>query len=199
MNVTSAEFITSSTEVSMCPKEPLPEYAFIGRSNVGKSSLINMLTGRKKLARTSATPGKTRLINHYRINDSWFLADLPGYGFAKFSKKERETLEKLVRRYALERKNLVSFFVLVDSRIPPRPIDLDFVRWLGENRVPFVIVFTKTDKVNQRVRSLHRKLLEEALSEQWAELPLILESSAVKGTGREEILGFIAQTNEALH
>ena len=198
MNVTSAEYITSSTSVAGCPKESLPEYAFIGRSNVGKSSLINMLTGRKKLARTSSTPGKTRLINHYRINDSWFLADLPGYGYAKFSKKEREILQKLVRRYALERKNLVSFFVLVDSRIPPRPIDLDFIRWLGENRVPFVIVLTKTDKVNQKERSLHRRLLEEALSEQWAELPLILESSAVKGNGRDEILEYIAQTNEAL-
>jgi GTP-binding protein len=198
MNVTRAEFISSSTGVAMCPEEPLPEYAFIGRSNVGKSSLINMLTGRKKLARTSATPGKTRLINHFRINDRWFLADLPGYGFAKISRKEREAHGLMVRRYATLRKNLVCFFVLIDARIPPQQIDLDFIRWLGNNRVPFMIVLTKTDKVNQKKRSTNRKLLQEVLSESWVELPRIFESSAIKGTGREEILGFIEDTNAGL-
>ena len=182
----------------MCPPEPLPEYAFIGRSNVGKSSLINMLTGRKKLAKTSITPGKTRLINHFRINDSWFLADLPGYGYAKISKKEREAFGRLIRQYATQRRNLVAFFVLVDVRIPPQQIDLDFIRWLGDNSVPFVILLTKSDKVGQKERSKNRQLLEEALSENWEELPRIIESSAVKGTGQKEILDFIEQTNATL-
>jgi len=198
MTVTKAEFISSSPDVTMCPKEPFPEYAFIGRSNVGKSSLINMLTGRKKLARTSHTPGKTRLINHFKINDRWFLADLPGYGYAKISKKERRDLGRLIEQYASLRRNLVCFFVLIDARIPPQQIDLDFIQWLGDSRIPFVIVMTKSDKVNQMERSKNRKLLQEVLAESWQELPLIIESSAVKGTGREEILGFIRDTNEKL-
>jgi GTP-binding protein len=183
----------------MCPKDPLPEYAFIGRSNVGKSSLINMLTARKKLARTSAAPGKTRLINHFRINNEWFLADLPGYGYAKVSKKERESFARMIEEYATLRRNLVCFFVLVDARIPPQQLDLDFIEWLGDSNLPFVIVLTKVDKVNQKEKAKNLKALKEALSEQWEELPLVFESSAVKGTGREEIIRFIHDTNAKLH
>jgi GTP-binding protein len=185
MSVTKAEFISSSPSVRMCPREPLPEYAFIGRSNVGKSSLINMLLERKKLARTSTTPGKTRLINHFRIDDTWLLADLPGYGYAKVSKKERETFARMIQEYGQLRSNLVCFFVLVDARIPPQQLDLDFIEWLGDSRLPFVIVLTKVDKVSQKEKSKHLKLLTEELSESWEELPLIFETSAVKGTGRE--------------
>jgi GTP-binding protein len=198
MTVTTAEFISSSPSVAQCPKESLPEYAFIGRSNVGKSSLINMLVGRKKLAKISSTPGKTRLINHFRINGTWFLADMPGYGYAKVSKKERESFARMIEQYAQLRTNLVCFFVLVDARIPPQQIDLDFIAWLGDSRIPFAIVLTKTDKVSQKEKSVHLKQLKEELSESWDELPLIFESSAVKGTGREDILGFINDTNARL-
>jgi GTP-binding protein len=198
MTVTSAEFVSSSPSVAQCPKEPLPEYAFIGRSNVGKSSLINMLVERKKLARTSSTPGKTRLINHFRINSTWFLADLPGYGYAKVSKKERGSFVRQIEQYAQLRQNLVCFFVLVDARIPPQRIDLDFIEWLGDNRIPFVIVLTKTDKAGQKDQTKHLKLLKEELSASWEELPLIFETSAVNGTGREEIMGFIDETNASL-
>jgi GTP-binding protein len=198
MSVTKAEFISSSPSVRMCPREPLPEYAFIGRSNVGKSSLINMLLERKKLARTSTTPGKTRLINHFRIDDTWLLADLPGYGYAKVSKKERETFARMIQEYGQLRSNLVCFFVLVDARIPPQQLDLDFIEWLGDSRLPFVIVLTKVDKVSQKEKSKHLKLLTEELSESWEELPLIFETSAVKGTGREQLMAFIAETNAKL-
>ena len=198
MTITSAEFISSSPSVAHCPKEQLPEYAFIGRSNVGKSSLINMLVERKKLARTSSTPGKTRIINHFRINGEWFLADLPGYGYAKVSKRERESFARMIGQYAQLRTNLVCFFVLVDARIPPQQLDLDFMEWLGDSNLPFVILLTKTDKVNQREKSRNLGLLKEALSEQWEELPLVFETSAVKGTGREEVMGFINETNRKL-
>ena len=198
MPIKKAEFVTSSTDVSQCPKDPLPEYAFIGRSNVGKSSLINMLTGRKNLARISATPGKTRLINHFRINDSWFLADLPGYGYAKVSKKDRESFARLIEQYATLRKNLVCFFVLVDARIPPQQIDLDFIEWLGDSNLPFVIILTKTDKVTQKEKSENLRLLKQHLAEAWEEIPLIIESSATKGTGRDEITAFIESTNQRL-
>ena len=140
MNITKAEFISSSPNVTLCPKDQIPEYAFIGRSNVGKSSLINMLVERKKLAKTSSTPGKTRLINHFKINDTWFLADLPGYGYAKVSKKDRESFARMIEQYAQLRSNLVCFFVLVDARIPPQQLDLDFIEWLGDSNLPFVIV-----------------------------------------------------------
>lgn len=198
MNITKAEFISSSPNVNMCPKDSIPEYAFIGRSNVGKSSLINMLVERKKLAKTSSTPGKTRLINHFKINDKWFLADLPGYGYAKVSKKERESFARMIEQYATLRENLVCFFVLVDARIPPQQLDLDFIEWLGDSNLPFVIVYTKVDKVTQKEKSKNIKLLQEELSETWEELPLIFESSAVKGTGREKIMGFIDDTNRKL-
>ena len=196
--ITSAEYISSSPSVALCPKEQLPEYAFIGRSNVGKSSLINMLVGRKKLARISSSPGKTRLINHYRINNQWFLADLPGYGYAKVSKRERAFFARMIEEYGTLRTNLVCFFVLVDARIPPQQLDLDFMEWLGDSRLPFVIVLTKTDKVSQKEKSQHLKLLKDALSEAWDEMPLIFESSATKGTGRNEILAFIDSTNKKL-
>ena len=198
MNITKAEFICSSANVTQCPREPLPEYAFIGRSNVGKSSLINMLVERKKLAKTSHTPGKTRLINHFKINDEWFLADLPGYGYAKVSKKDRETFARMIEQYAIQRSNLVCFFVLVDARIPPQQLDLDFIEWLGDSHLPFVIVYTKIDKVTQKEKSKNMILLKNELSEVWEELPLIFESSAIKGTGREEIMEFIDDTNKKL-
>jgi GTP-binding protein len=198
MTITSAEFITSSTSVAQCPKDPIPEYAFIGRSNVGKSSLINMLVERKKLAKTSTTPGKTRLINHFRINDRWYLADLPGYGYAKVSKKERESFARMIQQYATQRSNLVCFFVLVDARIPPQQLDLDFIEWLADSKLPFVIVLTKIDKVSQKEKSKNLNLLMEKLSQTWEELPRIFESSAIKGTGRDEIMGFINDTNEKL-
>jgi len=198
MHIKSASFVKSSQKLSQCPADNLPEYAFIGRSNVGKSSLINMLVGRKSLAKISSTPGKTRLINHFIINDAWFLADLPGYGYAKVSKKEREKFEAMIREYALKRENLVCFFVLIDGAIPTQQIDLEFVEWLGDNRIPFVIILTKTDKVNQSTRSKHLDQLQNNLSRNWTELPLILESSAVKRKGRDKILSFIEDTNSQL-
>jgi len=198
MNITKAEFIISSANVTQCPKEQIPEYAFIGRSNVGKSSLINMLVERKKLAKTSSTPGKTRLINHFKINDAWFLADLPGYGYAKVSKKDRESFARMIEQYAIQRSNLVCFFVLVDARIPPQQLDLDFIEWLGDSNLPFVIVYTKVDKVTQKEKSKNITSLKDKLSEAWEELPLIFESSAIKGTGRDQIMEFINDTNKKL-
>jgi len=198
MKITKAEFITSNTSVALCPPEQIPEYAFIGRSNVGKSSLINMLVQRKKLAKTSSTPGKTRLINHFKINGEWFLCDLPGYGYAKVSKKERETFGKMIEQYATQRTNLVCFFVLVDARHPPQQIDLDFIEWLGDSSLPFVIVLTKVDKINQTGKAKNLALLKMKLSEAWDELPLIFETSAVKGSGRDKLMGFISDTNAKL-
>ena len=198
MKITKAEFICSNTRVDLCPQEAIPEYAFIGRSNVGKSSLINMLVERKKLAKTSSTPGKTRLINHFKINDQWFLCDLPGYGYAKVSKKERETFGKMIERYATQRTNLVCFFVLIDARIPPQQIDLDFIEWLGDSNLPFVLVLTKIDKINQTGKSKNLELLKAELSQSWEELPKIFETSAIKGTGKEQVMGFIEDTNKNL-
>jgi len=198
MKITKAEFICSNTKVALCPQEAIPEYAFIGRSNVGKSSLINMLVERKKLAKTSSTPGKTRLINHFKINDQWYLADLPGYGYAKVSKKERESFGKMIEQYATQRSNLVCFFVLIDARIPPQQIDLDFIEWLGDSELPFVLVLTKVDKINQTGKSKNLALLKLELSKTWEELPLIFETSAIKGTGKEQVMRFIDETNEKL-
>ncbi len=198
MKITKAEFITSSSEVSQCPPDQIPEYAFIGRSNVGKSSLINMLVERKKLAKTSSTPGKTRLINHFMINHEWFLCDLPGYGYAKVSKKDRDTFSKMIEHYATKRTNLVCFFVLVDARHKPQQLDLDFIEWLADSNLPFVIVLTKIDKVSQTVKSTNLMLLKNELSKSWEELPLIFETSAEKKTGRAEVLEFIDETNKKL-
>jgi len=198
MKITKAEFICSNTRVDLCPQEAIPEYAFIGRSNVGKSSLINMLVERKKLAKTSSTPGKTRLINHFKINEQWFLCDLPGYGYAKVSKKERESFAKMIEKYATQRSNLVCFFVLIDARIPPQEIDLDFIEWLGDSQLPFVIALTKVDKINQKVKSKNLELLKQELLQSWDELPLIFETSATKGTGKEQVMSFIDETNKKL-
>lgn len=198
MKITSAEFICSNTRVDLCPPDQIPEYAFIGRSNVGKSSLINMLVERKKLAKTSSTPGKTRLINHFKINNKWFLCDLPGYGYAKVSKKERESFAKMIEKYATQRSNLACFFVLIDARIPPQQLDLDFIEWLGDSQLPFVIALTKVDKINQRVKSKNLELLKAELSESWDELPLIFETSAIKGTGKEQVMDFIENTNKKI-
>lgn len=198
MKIKSATFLSSAHNISQCPQSDLPEYAFIGRSNVGKSSLINMLTARKKLAKTSSTPGKTRLINHFNIDDTWLLADLPGYGYAKVSKTQRENLARLIERYATTRSNLVCFCVLIDSRIPPQKIDLDFIQWVGENNLPFVIIYTKIDKVSQKEKSRTITQMHKELSEYWEEMPLMLETSAIKGTGREELLNFIDDTNKKM-
>jgi GTP-binding protein len=199
MKIKEAKFITSSQTLAQCPKGDLPEYAFIGRSNVGKSSLINMLTERKNLAKTSSTPGKTRLINHFLIDDSWYLCDLPGYGYAKVSQKQREAFAKMIEQYATHRQNLVCFFVLIDSRIPPQQIDMDFIEWLGDSQIPFAIIYTKIDKIKAKEKNQSIADMKVHLSESWEELPLIIETSAIKGTGQTEILEFIDRTNSTLN
>ena len=196
MEIKSAEFIISSPAVNKCPAEQLPEYAFIGRSNVGKSSLINMLTSNRKLAMTSSKPGKTLLINHFLINKQWFLVDLPGYGYARIGKSGRERLEKMIRDYILHRENLTNLFVLIDSRLEPQQIDLDFLVFLGENGIPFSIVFTKTDKLSKSKLAQNIKTYHEKLFEQWEELPPLFVSSAETGLGREELLGYIEEINK---
>jgi len=180
MQIKKAEFVISNTDVSKAPQEPLPEYAFIGRSNVGKSSLINMLTNQKKLAKTSGTPGKTQLINHFKINDEWFLVDLPGYGYAKTSKSSRKKFQKLITDYFKQRRNMVNAFVLVDARHEPQKIDMAFMRWLGEHNIPFSIVFTKADKLSsnelgKNTRKYKRKFLQE-----WESLPKIFDNPKEK-------------------
>ena len=191
MQITKADFKCSSEKISQVPKDDLRDVAFIGRSNVGKSSLINMLTGRKGLAKVSSTPGKTRLINHFTINNQWYLVDLPGYGYARVSKSTRGEFSKLIMDYVLKCEKMHFLFVLVDSRLEPQAIDLRFIRMLGENGIPFGIIFTKTDKLskNQLNKSLER--YRATLSEQWEELPPMLVSSSERGTGREEILAEI--------
>ncbi len=196
MIIKSAEFMLSNTDYKLCPQEVMPEYAFIGRSNVGKSSLINMLTNRKGLAMTSSKPGKTMLINHFLINGDWYLVDLPGYGYARRSKENREQLQKLIEDYILEREMLTSLFVLVDSRHEPQKIDLEFMEWLGENGIPFSIVFTKGDKqgpmrLQQNVEEYKTKLLES-----WEELPPIFVTSSEKNLGRDELLNYIEEINK---
>ena len=198
MEIKKAEFVISAPMVSMCPKDTKPEYAFIGRSNVGKSSLINMLTNNKKLAKTSATPGKTLLINHFIINNEWYLVDLPGYGFAKRSKKEIQKLDQMIRGYILQREQLTNVFVLVDVRLEPQTIDLEFIQWLGDSGIPFAIVFTKADKltvskVKANVEAYKRKLLET-----WEELPPLFLTSAEKRQGRDEVLSYIEEINSSL-
>jgi GTP-binding protein len=191
MEIKQAEFTLSAPVVSMCPKDTKPEYAFIGRSNVGKSSLINMLTNNRKLAKTSSTPGKTLLINHFIINREWYLVDLPGYGFAKRSKKEIDRLDQMIRGYILQREQLVCVFVLIDIRLEPQKIDLEFIEWLGLSAIPFAIVFTKADKLTpnkarQAVEAYKHKLLET-----WEELPPVFVTSAEKKEGRDALLDFI--------
>jgi GTP-binding protein len=191
MEINKIDFVKSSAAVGECPKADQPEFAFIGRSNVGKSSLINLLSGRKKLARTSATPGKTRLINHYSVNDNWYMVDLPGYGYAKLSKKERKGFGKLIENYILERENLVNIFVLIDSNIPPQTSDLEFCEWLGERGIAFSIIYTKTDKPNQKKLSGNLKSFRKEMLKKWEEMPPEFITSATKRTGGEEILEYI--------
>lgn len=193
MIIKKSEFIKSSQTASQCPNNELPEFAFIGRSNVGKSSLINMLTARKSLAKTSTTPGKTRLINHFLIDKTWYLVDLPGYGYAKVSKKDRKQFGSLITDYIANRENLVCLFVLIDSRLKPQAIDMEFITWLGTNGVPFVIVFTKTDKPKQKELSENVKNFKEEMLKSWEEIPEAFLSSAVLKTGREEVLSYISK------
>ncbi|MDE6049271.1 MAG: ribosome biogenesis GTP-binding protein YihA/YsxC [Paramuribaculum sp.] len=196
MNINSARFTISNTDVNKCPAGNLHEYAFIGRSNVGKSSLINMLTGRKGLAMTSSTPGKTMLINHFLINDSFYIVDLPGYGYAQRGKESREELKKIIDSYILNRAQMTNLFVLIDCRHEPQKIDMDFMAWLGENEVPFAIVFTKTDKLGPEAGK--RRIAEycEKLLEQWEELPPVFVTSSQSGKGREELLDYIEELNK---
>ena len=198
MVITSAEFIISNSRVEKCPTTGLPEYAFIGRSNVGKSSLINMLTGRKGLAMTSQKPGKTQLINHFIINDSWYLVDLPGYGYARRSRENRDRLRQIIESYILGRQQLTCLFVLLDCRHEAQRIDLEFMEWLGQNGVPFAIIFTKTDKLSRSRLQENLAAYREKMLETWEELPPIMTSSSEKNEGRDEILAYIDEINRSL-
>lgn len=198
MKITSAEFVMSNSEVTKCPNSILPDYAFIGRSNVGKSSLINMLTGRKNLAKVSGKPGKTRLINHFLINKSWHLVDLPGYGYAKVSKKEKKTFQKYITAYFEKRAQLVNTFVLVDVRHEPQPIDLEFLEWMGTNNVPFSIVFTKADKLKPKQLEDNIAKYKLKLMETWEVLPPVFVTSSAHKIGQDEILDYIQNINQDL-
>ena len=198
MEIKSAKFIISNTDISKCPQHNRPEYAFIGRSNVGKSSLINMLTNRKGLAMTSATPGKTLLINHFLINKDWYLVDLPGYGYAQRGQSQREQLRRIIESYILNREQLTSLFVLIDSRLEPQKIDIEFIEWLGENSIPFGIIFTKADKLGRgRLTENVNKFLD-TLKEQWEELPPHFITSSLDKSGRDDVLDYIASINKSL-
>ncbi len=199
MEIKEAQFVMSNSDVARCPAPDRPEYAFIGRSNVGKSSLINMLTNKKSLAKTSGSPGKTRLLNHFLINKEWYLVDLPGYGYAKVPKSERLKWEKMLQNYILKRENLYCVFVLVDSRHPAQKADLDFMEWLGISEIPFSIVFTKTDKLKPRELEQNLKAYEEKMFETWETMPGYFISSSESGAGKEEILAFIDQVNKSEH
>lgn len=198
MLIKKAEYVISSPNVTLCPKGNLFEYAFIGRSNVGKSSLINMLTGYRNLAKTSQMPGKTILINHFLINDSWYLVDLPGYGYAKRGKKEQEKLTRMIEDYVLQREQMINLFVLVDSRHEPLKIDLEFMEWLGENEIPFSIIFTKADKLSGGKASGNVQHYLSILKKNWEELPPYFLTSSESRLGREEVLGYIEQINKQL-
>ena len=198
MIIKSAEFKISNSTVSKCPDSTLPEYAFIGRSNVGKSSLINMLTGRNGLAKTSATPGKTMLINHFLIVDGWYIVALPGYGYARRGKDSRDELRRMIEGYVLHRAQMTNLFVLVDSRHEPQKIALEFMEWCGENGVPFSIVFTKMDKLGKIIGGRHVVEYKKRLLETWEELPPIFETSSQDGRGRDEILAYIDEINHSL-
>jgi GTP-binding protein len=196
MEIKKAEFVVSNTDYRKCPNTGLPEYAFIGRSNVGKSSLINMLTNHKGLAKTSVRPGKTQLINHFVINNEWYLVDLPGYGYARTSKTSRDKWQKMITDYMLKREALVNVFVLVDSRIPPQPIDIDFINFLGMNGVPLIIIFTKIDKQNQRQVAATVNSMKHILSQTWEELPEMMMTSSVARYGRDQVLDRIDEINQ---
>ncbi|MCR4931481.1 MAG: ribosome biogenesis GTP-binding protein YihA/YsxC [Bacteroidales bacterium] len=195
MEVKNAVFVVSNSDYRKCPDTGKPEYAFIGRSNVGKSSLINMLTRNKGLAKTSVRPGKTQLINHFLINNEWYLVDLPGYGYARTSKTSRAAWQKMITEYLTGREPLVNTFVLIDSRIPPQKIDLEFISFLGRNGVPLAVVFTKVDKQNQSETARNVNTFKQALLEEWEDLPTMFLTSSVSGTGRDKVLGFIEQCN----
>ena len=196
MKIKSAEFVISNTDYKLCPKEKHPEYAFIGRSNVGKSSLINALVNRKNLAKTSGKPGKTQLINHFKINDSWFLVDLPGYGYASTSKANREMFKEMINKYLLNRKNLICLFVLLDIRHNPQSIDLEFMGKMGQEKIPFVMVFTKSDKISQTQIRKNIKLYKTEMLKQWEYLPDMFITSSENQNGISEILKFIEEYNK---
>lgn len=198
MEIASAEFVISNTDVKKCPAGIFPEYAFIGRSNVGKSSLINMLTSRKGLAMTSATPGKTMLINHFLINKNWYLVDLPGYGYARRGQKGKDQIRTIIEDYILEREQMTNLFVLIDSRLEPQKIDLEFIEWLGENGIPFAIIFTKADKLKGGRLKMNINSYLRELGKQWEELPPHFISSSEDRTGRAEILDYIENINKNL-
>lgn len=198
MDITKAEFVESNTGVEKCPSPERHEYAFIGRSNVGKSSLINMLTNNKNLAKTATKPGKTQLINHFLVNGGWYLVDLPGYGYARTSKVAQEKFEKMIRDYILKRENLVCPFVLIDSRLVPQRIDLEFMEWLGENGVPFVMIFTKADKLTATQRRECIANYHKVMLDTWETTPLAFITSAEKHLGREELLDYIDELNKTV-
>ncbi len=198
MKIKSAEFVISNTDFRKCPSGNRPEYAFIGRSNVGKSSLINMLTGRNGLAKTSSTPGKTLLINHFMINNEWYIVDLPGYGYARRGKEQREQLRHIIQTYILGRQQMTNLFVLVDSRHEPQAVDMEFMNWCGEHNVPFSIVFTKMDKLGRDAGQRNIEAYKQQLGETWEELPPIFITSSQDGRGRDELLDYIDSINKQL-
>ena len=198
MEIKQAAFVVSNTQVAKCPTHKLPEYAFIGRSNVGKSSLINMLTNHKGLAKTSSKPGKTQLINHFLINKEWYLVDLPGYGYAKVSKQSKKTFQQFITDYFKKRRELVSAFVLVDIRHEPQKIDLEFMQWLGENAIPFAIVFTQADKLTEKQIQEHVASYSEILLQQWEEMPPYFITSSENRLGKEDLLSYIETINQSL-
>lgn len=199
MKIKSAEFVVSNSKVDQCPNSQLPEYAFIGRSNVGKSSLINMLTGKKSLAKTSAKPGKTQLINHFLINKNWHLVDLPGYGYAQVSKSTKKVFQKFITAYFEKRKQMICAFVLVDSRHKPQKIDMEFMQWMGENGVPFVIIFTKADKLKEKDLKKNISQYQEEMLEIWEEMPQYFLTSATSGLGQDDVLDYIENLNGMIH
>jgi GTP-binding protein len=196
MKIKSADFVMSNSDVAKCPNEPIPEYAFIGRSNVGKSSLINMLTEKKSLAKTSGRPGKTQLINHFKINGNWFLVDLPGYGYAKVSRRDKNIFQKYITNYFLQRQQLVCSFVLIDIRHEPQKVDMEFMQWMGEHAIPFAIIFTKADKLKpQVIQKQVDNYIQELLTGVWEEAPQHFITSSSKRIGRDEVLGYIDAIN----
>lgn len=195
MIIKEAKFVISNTDVNLCPTDGKPEYAFIGRSNVGKSSLINMLTGHKSLAKTSARPGKTQLINHFVINDEWYLVDLPGYGYAKTSKSNRSTWERFIADYLTKRETLINTFVLLDSRLPPQKIDIEFMSWCAEEQLPFSMIFTKIDKLSSSALQKNLAAYKKEMLKYWAEMPPVFTTSAESQFGRERVLNYIEQIN----
>lgn len=196
MIIKTTKFVISNTDVTKCPSAHIPEYAFIGRSNVGKSSVINMLTGKKSLAKTSGKPGKTQLINHFIINELWYLVDLPGYGYASVSKDSREKWDKMINNYILNRSNLMCLFLLIDSRLEPQKIDTEFMEWLGKNNIPFVLVFTKIDKLSKLHYEKNIEAYKKEMLKTWEELPTLFYTSSVTEAGKKELLGFIEETNK---